>query len=501
MNFEFWWDEHEFVAPGKLLASSGYLPYRDYAFTHMPYLVFIYGLVFKFSSYLLLSARLVSVISGFLTLIALFFFILKLFYKLNLGVRLLIATGFLSVLLNNPLFTEAYHLAWNHAPPVLFIVLASMAFCQGAHSVASRKYVFISGFLAGISIGIRLSLAPTLLPFLIMILFYPQAQSGKEKGKLIGLFCSGVFLALLPAMLLFVSYPNQFMFSNFGYQELSRRYFPYHETAFFNKLTTVKNIFGNPCNLMLIFMFCFFMIKVILEKKAKFFKMVEIVFILILLPFLLIGAFAPPRMHSHYMYGVIPFLLLIIGYGVKDSLERGKQRNVTVILLALFVIFSNCYGEFSPSGIKKKMQQLSPQLWVTIRAHNLGQEIGKIVGAGKVLTLAPIFPLEGGKEIYKEFAAGQYIWRISPLLKAERRKEQGVYSAAELSELLDNDPPKGILVGFDGNFLERPLMKYAVERGYQAVWLSKGTLWVAPDQPFLLICGENVREQGNLEKF
>src|SRR5437588_10084188 len=62
-------DEHQFVASGALLAREGFLPYRDYPFFHTPNLPLVYALLFRGTDYLLLSARLLSVLCAFLGLI------------------------------------------------------------------------------------------------------------------------------------------------------------------------------------------------------------------------------------------------------------------------------------------------------------------------------------------------------------------------------------------------------------------------------------------------
>src|SRR5262245_7882080 len=62
-------DEHQFVASGALLARQRAIPYRDYPYFHMPYLVFIYGMIYKLSDHLLLAARLVSIACECLTVL------------------------------------------------------------------------------------------------------------------------------------------------------------------------------------------------------------------------------------------------------------------------------------------------------------------------------------------------------------------------------------------------------------------------------------------------
>ncbi|RIK26721.1 MAG: hypothetical protein DCC55_39800 [Chloroflexi bacterium] len=67
-------DEHQFVTSGVLLARDGLLPYKDYAYFHVPLLVFVYALLFQETSYYLLAARSFSALCSGLLLVSLFLF-------------------------------------------------------------------------------------------------------------------------------------------------------------------------------------------------------------------------------------------------------------------------------------------------------------------------------------------------------------------------------------------------------------------------------------------
>src|SRR6266571_4053576 len=53
-------DEHQFVASGWLLAHEGLLPYRDYPYFHLPYMSLVYAVVYAFTTYPMLAARLIE---------------------------------------------------------------------------------------------------------------------------------------------------------------------------------------------------------------------------------------------------------------------------------------------------------------------------------------------------------------------------------------------------------------------------------------------------------
>jgi hypothetical protein len=143
--------------------------------------------------------------------------------------------------------------------------------------------------------------------------------------------------------------------------------------------------------------------------------------------------------------------------------------------LLTLLIFSSQYNSTS-----RKLQLLTnPSSWVPIQMHALGQEIKSSIGSGRVLTLGPIFPLEGGLDAYEIFATGPFAWRTSLNLSKGYRARYGVISPYELESYLSKNPPKAILTGIESNSngfdqpdptsLESPLIKYAHENNYRPI--------------------------------
>ena len=94
------------------------------------------------------------------------------------------------------------------------------------------------------------------------------------------------------------------------------------------------------------------------------------------------------------------------------------------------------------------------------------------------MTLTPIYPLDGGAEIYAEFATGVFAWRTGHLLTVDQRQAYQVISEEELDDFLSKDPPGAILVGLHPG-QEAPLIDYARQEGFKESLLSEDlTLWV-----------------------
>jgi hypothetical protein len=122
-----------------------------------------------------------------------------------------------------------------------------------------------------------------------------------------------------------------------------------------------------------------------------------------------------------------------------------------------------------------------PERWFPMRAHSIALQMRARVPRGKVLTLAPAWPVEAGLGIYPEFATGPFAWRTAHHLPALRRREFDLIAPEDLPGFLENDAPAAILTGFESGGLEKPLIRYATEHAYEVVDFGKDRrLWIAP---------------------
>ena len=80
--------------------------------------------------------------------------------------------------------------------------------------------------------------------------------------------------------------------------------------------------------------------------------------------------------------------------------------------------------------------------------------------SGKVATLAPVYPLEGGLEVYPELATGPFAYRTADITAPELAKYYRMTSPTRIGALFDADPPAALLLGFD-RALEAPMLAYA----------------------------------------
>jgi len=86
---------------------------------------------------------------------------------------------------------------------------------------------------------------------------------------------------------------------------------------------------------------------------------------------------------------------------------------------------------------------------------------------GKVATLSPIYPLEGGLDVYPEFATGQFAYRTAPFTSPALLGYYRTVSPDTVEAFLKADPPAALLLGFEPE-LEAPMLRFANENGYVA---------------------------------
>src|SRR5205807_4618325 len=99
--------------------------------------------------------------------------------------------------------------------------------------------------------------------------------------------------------------------------------------------------------------------------------------------------------------------------------------------------------------------------WFPSRAALVGAEIREHVPSGRVLTMAPVWPLAGGLRVYPEFATGPFAWRSARFVAPDRRPALRIVAPEDLENFLASDPPAAILTGVEDGDLEAPLIAFA----------------------------------------
>lgn len=494
-------DEHQFVASAALLARQGLLPFRDYPYFHVPYQVPAQALFIKLGADPLTGARLCSLAFGLGCLGLVFWGAWRYLGGLPRWLGLGLAAALMVWLTHSPLFLYTSGRAWNH-DLALFLALASfLVLGQALGRPRPARLLWASGFLLGLAAGVRLSWAPAVLPMLVAI-HWLGPPLGRPRSWRLGLpFLGGLCLAGLPLLVLALAawddllfgvlvYPGQLTTQFWAQQGYAKAMTWASKLDFFHRhvlpapgdlalfgtfaqtrlLMAATLLLALPLNLLA------------LAKRAGAWRQSGLM--LLLLPVVFLGAMLPTPNMFQYYYQAVPLCLLALALALgalpqlASAGPRGPWLWAPLGLLVAYVLAHGGY-HLAHAGYKAWKPEANPE---RVAAAALGREMARQVGAGRVLTLTPIFPLEGGLEVYPELASGPFALRVAHLLPPEQRRARRMVAPADLEEFLAPQPPAAILSGLEKE-LDPHLMAYAQAHGYQPRPLAgdRLVLWL-PDQ-------------------
>jgi len=474
-------DEGQHIAAGALLSDENLLPYRDFPFFHTPYLVFIYGLLFEFTSQFLLPARLFSVACSALTATCIFAVANRVFKTSGSALRLAIVTAAVVGLVSSPLFIRTAGFAWNQDPSVLLALLALLAYLGACRRDYRGRWLFASGLFLGIAIGTRLTVAPLAAPFLGLLAV--SFGNGSERVNRCAMFGAGVTAGSLPMLALFLMAPEGFLFGTLEFSKVNIAYRyatgePRTMTALTKFRYFIKEIVRPNWPLVLAFATMLTALK--LWRPGQRLPQ-ELRVILWLLPFVLAGSFAPSPLFEQYFYAVVPFVLLGIIFGLGALQERPEIFKPVAAACGVMALAGGALGFQQYNAIDKLF---SPSRWTSSEIRQTANQLRELAGEGDVLTLSPVYPIEAGMEIYPSFATGSFGWRVAAFVSPAKRERLGMVSERELETLTRKDWPEAILTGGKGRRWEGPLVSYAKRHRFTLVTLSdKQQLWISPGLP------------------
>jgi hypothetical protein len=109
-----------------------------------------------------------------------------------------------------------------------------------------------------------------------------------------------------------------------------------------------------------------------------------------------------------------------------------------------------------------------------VHLHKTSRDIASRLPKGsRILTLAPLYALEGECEIYTELSAGPFVYRIGDHLTADELAAIRAVAPKTLSQLLKADPPAAVIVALESHDLEADLPKAVLKPNWKKLVYSE----------------------------
>ena len=475
MNYELRRDEQLYVPPMQLLKDQRL--YQDFFYNHPPGSAWFFYLIRQISGsdHLLLSGR-IGVLAGWIL------------FAVGIGLVSyaitrsgLISWCIVALSLANDLFlTQTGMTATNNLLPLPFSFLGLGLFILGvSHGRSKPLLIFLSGLCLSIAVVFKLN-AVAFIPMVVLgALFLPRLETFAQRLVRVVLpLAAGGLIGGLPILFYLAKDPPRFLAHVMGYHLGPHAQYAKSAAATEEGVAATlgaKLMLANDIWLagavavslaaLLALVLTYRRDSAYLGRGRWMLPSPAGILVLGTLALCLAMSFVPTPAFPQYFAPPLVCLpiALALFYG---SLGPEARQNVQPAILAATVIVLVIAA---PRLAQNAGSLLHPSRMTVMRTHQAGVQIKEQLTSagvtGKVATLAPIYPLEGGSAVYPELATGPFVYRTADLTPPDLAKFYRMVSPSKIGALFDADPPAAILVGFDAA-LEAPLVDYARSHGY-----------------------------------
>lgn len=406
------------------------------------------------------------------------------------GGRRIVGAAFVMVLMAGALLGPAGTLVTNNFLPIPFAMLGVHLFVAAldGRPLGSRT-LFGAGFAIGFAVILKISYVFLAPPVAVAALLVPRGVAVAERFRRIVLpLVAGGLLGALPGLLPLISSPQTLYAHTVTYFTGGHLAYWQHSTApkamsAAAKMLVADGVWFAGSGLLAAVLAgtCAWTLAQSGWRRLASWPILLLVGITALAA---ITSFVPTPAFPQYYEPPIPFLLILALLCYRQFDEPARRRLQPLIgtagAIALAIILPRVLPAIPALG--------QPARWTGNVVHAQGARIRTVLEQagvhGGVATLAPITALEGGLPIYREFAAGPFVYRVADYLPPAERRHFVTTSIRGLSSFLDANPPAAIVTGQEAE-LDGAFVDYARSRRYLAVDIGppQGQLFVRAASP------------------
>lgn len=477
MNFGLRRDEQLYVPPERLLDQHAL--YQDFFYNQVPGSAWYFHAVRLLlgTDSLLMSGR-IAVLLAWIGLVA---GIAVITYMLTQN-RLVAVCAVVLTCMNELLLNQTGMAATNNLLPLPLAYLGIGLFLLGAcFDEASPGGVFAAGLCLSVACLFKISAVAFIPPVAIAAFFLPRTLGFRERLEQVVLpLVAGGLIGGLPILFYLAVEPGLFLAHVVGYHTGAHiGYWDAHEAddggvalTLFAKLQLAWRVWlagALPVAIaaVLALVAMRYRTATLLRPSRTSVLPAACVVCASALSGIVVSFVPTPGFPQYYALPLICLpLALALAFRVLTPFER--SHGIAVLVAACLVIAAASVprlAEFVP-------KLAHPAQWTVVQVHRDGLAIAKALAArgvaGKVATLAPIYPLEAGLSVYPELATGPFAYRADRFVDPKLAKYYRSTSPEKIGALFDKEPPAAMLLGFDPD-LERPMLAYARAHAYALV--------------------------------
>lgn len=479
--------DEQMYCTGAVLLAQGKTIYRDFSYVaQMPYHPLLCAAMFKIfnTTHYLLVCRILSAFCDVLVVLCIVGIYRYIFKSFPICAALLsLAAAVLYVF--NPVVDYANGFAWNNDVVILCVMLSLWLFVSTDFKRRTKYWrVAAIGALLTFATCMRITTAMVQLLF-FAVLLTRNTESIKQRFKTILPFLAASAVVLLWPVWVIAQAPRAFFLDLVWIQMLNSEWL--HKIGMVhNKFDLILSCVKTPGYLALIVIAAYLCVTVVWQRpwaQRRRLTPLEIsrrlltgltisnkrglLLAVLLVPAFFIIALILPAIRRQHLAAPVPLLIISAAYPLlylrklADTVSPCKHFNIAAALVAACVIVAVASY---PIVLYRTPMLFNLQNWTAIGLHKISKDIGEKTKSPKlILTLAPLYALEGGCDIYTELSAGPFVYRVADYLSDWNLDITHTVGPRTLKKLLEESPPSAVILGTEPEFFEDHIFQTAVK--------------------------------------
>jgi hypothetical protein len=481
-------DEHMYCTGGVLM-SQGKMIYRDFSYiAQLPYHPLLYATFYKLlgTTHYLLVGRLVSIVCDILVMLC----IVGVYYYVFVNFRAWgILFGLCAAVLYvyNPVVDYANGYAWNNDVVVLCVALCFLLFIKIDLKRKDKPWrIAVIGILLTTATFMRMTIAVIELLFFIMLLSLPAKNLKERFGTILPFLIAAAIVSIYPIFII-ARAPKAAFINIFKIHTINSQWLR-QIGIFHDRFDLALESLTSPGYFVLLIIAAFLVVAFMLLRHKLKISCGRCALLAVFLPLVLLAiAMILPTTWRQYFAPPVPFLIIAFAYPLAclTELSGGQAPKIPIKIGAALMILGMLVAFLACINITKRISiSITPQAWVPMQIHDIAMDIAKKTKEPKlILTTAPLFALEGGCEIYTEFSAGVFIYRIADFMSEQEQHITNTVGPKNLTDVVKRSPPSAVIVGIEPpyfSFLEKPLVSLAGTDWKKEVYENGPTVYFKP---------------------